>query len=47
MSRTTRGMLIGTATSMVALTLAYAPVAATGAETAEEPADDPVEVALR
>jgi hypothetical protein len=30
---------------MVALTLAYAPVAATGAETAEEPAD-PVEIAL-
>jgi protocatechuate 3,4-dioxygenase beta subunit len=45
MSHIIRGTLIGTATCMVALTLAYAPVAATGAETAEEPAD-PVEIAL-
>lgn len=47
MSRTTRGSLIGTATLMVALTLAYAPPAATGAANVEEPADDPVETALR
>ena len=45
MSHFVRGTLIGTATCMVALTLAYAPVAATGAETAEGPAD-PVEIAL-
>ena len=45
MSHLVRGLLIGTATCMVALTLAYAPMAATGAETAEEPAD-PVEIAL-